>query len=468
MTTIRPCVLYNIQKKRDRSVTKGVLSLSEVTSSKIAGPKVRCYLGSDLTAVVDGKEKGAATNGTVAALCCLLLRSNRSWDRAALAQELFPLASISVARTALRQALLRLRRWLGPTTIEATSKKLSRKGDWEFEIEEASGESIALAYSHPVFEPFRVKKRGLPESATVRDFADFVLRIAAVDSDGARSAFLAAQSFANAMHPSDCLSILQALRPSSRQNEFALEHAELMAASYSRKGLFHEAAHHSKLAIRIAQHQGQRDRIERAKAQYLFHALESGDMTTSAELFDSLHLQIPQNKLLLRNVQVAYLWNTGRFQDALNVALESAGAHKGETRRNQLHYWSNTAVLAAEMQQWQHAQEAIRRANDLLLPHVDPEPRTNILLSTAHWEMARSPIVAIQLLDERLGFLMETGRVLHALYLREALALAHAIAGNSFVAQRTWKQVRDERRSLGGRLTPRLFSLQRRVLGSIG
>lgn len=436
------------------------------TPRKITGSTVRLRLGAELHATVAGRSRGPAPNASVAALAlCLARTPHLARERAGLAREVYPFADPISSRTALRQTLRRLRYWLGDGVLSITAKTIAARGTWLLDPVAESRLGAGSAYDHPFFKRIDLAPNPVPfdESRPLDGFADTVRYTAGLDIDSARAVLLGARSFTQSLPLRQCRELLSLTKPHSRRDPLAFEHCELDATVHMQSGEFGEARRAIQRGLRIATHARRHRDIVRANVWGLFLALESGDLETGRGIVSFLQPELHRHRMLVQNGMVAYHWNTGEIGQALELAKSMEGPSKGEPRLDRLHFWSNSAVLAAEAGDDGFFERALGQAEALLLPGLDAPARANLTLALAIQLRSVSPEDSVRtLLKERARY-QEKGWTLHALYLSEALALSRLAAGDLSGAASTWQSASLSRRQLGCRPTPRLLAMKRRI-----
>lgn len=436
------------------------------TPRKNTGPTVRFRLGAELHASVSGRYCGPAPNASVAALAlCLAQTPDLDRERSGLAREVYPFADPFSSRTALRQTLRRLRLWLGDDVVSATSKTVGARGTWHLDPVAGSGSGVGSAYDHPFFRNSAQPPHpeALDASRPLDSFAETVRFTASIDVDSARAVLLGARSFAHSLPLPRCCELLSLTKPHSRRDPLAFEHCELDAMVHMQSGEFGEASRAIQRGLRIATHARRQGDIVRANAWGLFRALETGDLEAVRSLVRFLQSELHRHRMLVQNGLVAYYWNTGEIGEALKLAKSMEGPSKGDPRLDRLHFWSNSAVLAAEAGDEEFLERALGQAEPLLLPDLDAPARANLALAQAIRLRSLSPEESVRALRNEQARHLAGGWTVHHLYSSEALALSRLAAGDLSGAATTWHSASLARRQLGCRPTPRLLAMKKQI-----
>ena len=418
-------------------------------------------LAGEFTVWDEGGERSPAPDRTVATLLIGLLAVGDDWTpRAEVVRRLYPASDADRGGNALRQALFRLRAWLGPEVVEARSGCLRLVPD-RFAVEWPA-ENLAPGLDHPWVETIRNEHRTAAPSSPpthFRDFARAVESAAAVDRDAARGILLGGAALVANMPPEAALRLVGLTRPVHRGEPQAFEHLELKGRLHLQAFALDSAGGTYARAFRLATHQKSAAKAARAAAMLMFVAIESGDMAEAATWLDRCAAlsRTAAAKPLLDNARACYLWNANRMDEALLLVKRTAPATDAADRAQWLHYWVNVAALAADSGAVETQFEAEREARRLAVPSLDVAHLRTLEYAGAIRMMRQG------LLDESLRSLRSLrarsvaesdigGRV----YVEEAIAEALTQAGGPGQGAWAWKGAEAVRRSAHGGPTPRL------------
>lgn len=433
-------------------------------SGNSSGPKLVLQLSSDISAHRDGENLGAPPNQSVAALALLLQKgAGRPLHRSMLAAQVYPDSDREQALTALRQAFLRLRSWLGQGVVEGTYHEIRPLGVWNLEVTPPLIGSVAAGMDHPVFVQLR---RSLnPSSDTsakgvLSQFIKTIREVSALDVDEARAMMGVSPGLVFTMPPSLALQLFELTRVRSRRDPFAFEHMELLALVLLHGGEAAQAEMAALRAQRIAVHGKRNSQVFRAWALQLFIAIETGSMPLARELLERLQSHPSRPQLLSENAQAAYEWNTGDLSNAILRMQRCRGATEGESRADRLHFWSNAAALASEARDESFYAMATDSAKPLLIDSHDRHARE--VLETAHWlnYALRDPLEAAHQLGLQSARLREEGRWILSIYAAETRVLVLVRMGELSQAHNLWRMTSALRSEKGWKLTPRLRSIK--------
>lgn len=370
--------------------------------------------------------------------------------------------------TAVRQTLARLKRWLpdGSVVIERDSIRLARP--WRILIGGSTGLGIAPGIEHPWMDEFR--RRHTPEAA-VEELSpegllfQVVAEVAKTDRDAARSILCAAPEIALLLPARDFVWAVGATRPDSRHEPNAIEHDMLVgSASYMSADVPEALRHFLRAHSNAAKH---RDipNMAKASAQAMFALLEMGDLESAAEWLERLTKADREQtmRLLSLNAKAAFFWNSHLVPEAL-ATLRSAERYADVASRvEQLHYFSNLAVLEAEAGEVTEAMISIERARSLIAGPWDRTFQWNLMLAEAEVRANEGNAEANAIIDQALLETSIPEATLSNWYVRELQAEIAAKSGATAHAQTLWRQVETERTRRKLTLTPRLQARKQRI-----
>jgi hypothetical protein len=437
-------------------------------SSTNTDPLIRLLLGWNLCAICDGQDMGKAPNATVAALAVLLQRSSgNEVPRAAIARRLFPESSRSTALAALRQALNRLRLWLGPSSIEGSYSGVRACGAWTLEFVE--GAQVGAA-SHPELEAIFTEAKGDAfEHAADRNalsiFAESVRSMAEVDIDAARGMVAGAPGALQDLPLAEGFHLLELTKSRRRTDPYSFEHQELLGTMLYESGAMDRCQEAFLRALRIATHAGRSGQTRRAQSLLLFCMLEAGDIPGAEEMLQRLTQGRQRFGLLEKNAKAAFQWNIGDWAGAAEMMKSCEGEVLGASRADSLHFWVNACVLGAETNDAPlfHVSDAFVR--ELLIPGRNRKARWLHELALQIKRSWTDPVGAASAFDKLIPSLKEAGYNTLVLYATEARCVALARAGELFQSESGWTAVSTMRRSMGLRPTPRVRAMRRGSLG---
>ncbi|MBL8059289.1 MAG: tetratricopeptide repeat protein [Chthonomonas sp.] len=419
---------------------------------------------------IGGVALAAPPTRVCAVMLVLLAERYPGWvSRRELGDALHSESPLSKRNTAVRQTLARLKRWLpkDSVVIERDSIRLARP--WRILTGGSTGLGIAPGIEHPWMDEFR--RRHTPE-AVVEELSpegllfQTVTEVAKTDRDAARSILCAAPEIALLLPARDFVWAVGATRPSSRHEPNAIEHDMLIAwASY----LAADVSEALRLYLRAYSNAAKRHDIPnmaKASAQAMFALLEMGDLDSAAEWLERLTKADREQSmhLLVLNAKAAFFWNNHLISEGL-ATLRSADRYaKVASRVEQLHYFSNLAVLEAEAGDVTEAMNSIERARALIAGPWDRIFQWNLAIAEAVvLSLKGLAPQADEILVQAISESSHPETSISSWYLIETQAETSARSGNSLRAQTLWRSVESERYARGLALTPRLLAKKQRI-----
>jgi hypothetical protein len=257
----------------------------------------------------------------------------------------------------------------------------------------------------------------------------------------------------------DVARMLRLTRPLKSSEPQAAEHALLRSKGAFRCLAFDEAIALATRAWRIASSNKQGAFATEIAAWIMFFNLEQGKRDQARDWFpvvSSSRVSI-ESRLFAINASLAFQWNFGDVSEAGTLMREGLDIiHRG-TRRQQLHFWANTAVFAAENGDLRLAREALQEAEAVWIEAVDVALGTTVSLArvnilTREGEAGQ----AIRASESHIAECHTRENWVCGLYACEANAQALHRAGRPSEAASAWRRNEARRKAAGGHLTDRL------------
>ena len=387
--------------------------------------------------------------------------------RAGLAHRVYPDSPRESALVALRQSLVRLRRWVGDDSLVVSKGFIRAAGDWRLSIATVPSAILAAGFEHPVFREIRNSQRA-EEPNSVGEltdrFSQMVSDVSAIDPDEGRSILVVSSGLIWSLRPEKSLALMYATRPKSRRDPFAYEHSELLSRLLMEVGQSHESEESMRRGMRIATHSKNSNLIARGRSQLLFIALETGQIREASEHLRLLRNSSGSGRLTPENASAAYDWNVGEFYRAISSMQRNIGVSRGEARTDQLHFWVNATVLASEAGDMEFYLQAREAAESFLIHELDLEAQTLLHLADLRWRIRTDAYSSVAELSKLFTRVKLEGWLLLSVYISEALALACARLGDLPGARSAWAYSNDFRKMRGWRNTPRVAAIRSAVL----
>ncbi len=434
-------------------------------------------LGGQLSVWKDGSELPGPENKTVGVLLVGLLFRGSDWSsRHDLANLLYPDSEEHSKRTALRQSLLRLRRWCGPDCIEE-KQGLTRLsgGAWSYDLTLSNGEGalasmIAPNLDHPWIEAIRqslTPQKQEQAIEAVEDFATAVGHAASIDKDTGRSLLVGGAALIQSLPIEQLRNLLSMTQPKDRRDPFTLEHQQLRAHYYERLGCYREIKETGLRAFRLATQQRKQEAMITSGAYMLFYEIEDGQMGEAAAWIDHLQsrLHADTKSLFFINAKAAYHWNMNRHEEAIAQMNQGIKRLPSTDRATRLHFWVNYSVLCAEARQLDQADEALEEARKLVIDQFDRWRILTMKYAEAILHMHRRNCdESIRMFESLAAANQEHYSLPGIWYANEGLSDALMSRGDLAEARSIWLANEKSRLSFCTRLTPRLQARRSRVL----
>lgn len=435
-------------------------------------------LGGQLSVWKDGSELPGPENKTVGVLLVGLLFRGSDWSsRHELANLLYPDSEEHSKRTALRQSLLRLRRWCGPDCIEEKQGLIRlSEGAWSYDLTLANGEGalasmIAPNLDHPWIEAIRqslTPQKQEQAIEAVEDFATAVGNAASIDKDTGRSLLVGGAALIQSLPIEQLRNLLSMTQPKDRRDPFTLEHQQLRAHYYERLGCYREVKETGLRAFRLATQQRKQEAMITSGAYMLFYEIEDGQMGEASAWIDHLQsrLHADTRSLFFINAKAAYFWNMNKHEIAIDLMSQGIRRLASADRSTQLHFWVNYAVLCAEARHLDQADEALNEAKPLVIDQFDQPRIQTISYARAIVHMHRGNCdESVQMLRTLASISYNDHYSLPGIwYANEGLSDALMSRGDLAEARSIWLANEKSRLSFCTRLTPRLQARRSRVL----
>ncbi|MFI5386733.1 MAG: hypothetical protein ACHQ50_11510 [Fimbriimonadales bacterium] len=431
-------------------------------------------LGKEVTVERDGVPCGPPPNATVCVLLVGLASQGEALiARTSLAAELYPEGDSGASRNALRQSILRLRRWLGEDCLECVGDRVRlTPRRWSIEPDVLAGAKIpapflAAGVAHPWLDTLRerwLESTHAGYAATVRHYVAAVEGAADRDRDVGRALLAGGRSFSEQLTARENDALLSKTDFRDRRDPFALEHVELRAALYYR--LFHptEAVAGYMRAYSLANHMRNGAAQARTASFVAFCCIESGDMRSACDWLARVNEdRASASRLLVSICRAAYDWNSGQLEAALETTRAAIRFIPSTDRVTRVHFWSNYAAVAAEAGALSLSDELRERASEDLICDLDVRA-TQVLTYARGTRLMKGgePNEAVEVFDGLASAARRMDWEATALYATDALAEAQALCGRWIQARQTWNLVH---RARNGLLTPRLQARRARILG---
>lgn len=443
-------------------------------------------LGGRFEVFRNGRKLAPPPNQTVAVLFLGLLLRGPTWTgREELDARLYPESDPLTARNAVRQALFRMRRWLGKQALEVEGGRVRLSlGAFDFDLclpdgRPAERALLAPGLIHPWLEELRrslsAEQRAPAPRPTLRAAAEaFALAVksaSAVDASAGRALLLGGQELHDALTAEQLFDLLHATRPMEWREPLAVEHLELQGRLLYKGLALPAATELFRRAHRLAVQRKDADADARTQSMFVFSLLESGLMAAARDAIDPLLKGVKRkdrSRLPGMCAIAEHYWNSNRLGEAMQAMQEGSRIIEGAGRIQQLTFWCNYSLLAAEAGDEGKSMEAAAKAEelhlseldlwaDLILRHADAER----LIAARHPQEAASCLHALVAIASKEGF------PLRRLWAQESEAEALALAGQSRQALTLWKSAETVRREAGMRPTPRLLAKRRRIRESV-
>ncbi len=420
----------------------------------------------------NGRELSPPPDQAVAVLFFGLIAANGGWiSRSEASQRLYPDSDPATARNALRQALFRLRRWLGADVAESRSGLLRLMPGKVSCLDEDDASRVALVswLDHPWAASAMDARRRRTSVSHLDDFARAVESTAAIDPDAARSLLVGGSALALSMSPEIAMRLVVLTKPRDPLSPLAFEHLALCAELQMHSMSYHHAKANYGNAYRLAVQGRSRSKAFRAASMSAFAHIEAGDMRGAATWLDrcaEIAKTHPEGPLFV-NARAAFLWNAGNFGEAVSLMRASAPSPDAADGSQLLHYWTNFAMLASESGDFETAIQADEEARGLArsavhggyLQTLELARSTRLMNQGRHDESLR----AFEALREKSKDSPPDAR----LYAEEGYAEALARAGEVRRAAEVWSKAEAERLATTARLTPRLTARKRLIFQTV-
>ena len=424
----------------------------------------------------DGLELGGPpTRLAGVLLLCLASRGDHWSGRDELAQRLYPEQDANKASAAMRQTLSRLKSWLGSESLQVEPGRIRLTQNlWAINFlgpggSRLPGSLIAPGLSHPWVDELRTRwtQADLRQSPVNNvPFTEAVRQAAMLDVGAARSLFQGGEVFFDSLAAPDFSELVALTRPRDSSEPLAEEHLYTEAVLCLRFPAMTQSLKLLAKAYRLAKKKGNAKVMLRAQSMYLFCLIEAGAMVDAAECLGHLEgiAERQDLTLLQMNAKAAYYWNTNQFEPALRIMLSQVDHADRYDRLQQLHFWTNLAVLAAEAGDIGLSEQAEAQARSVLLSGFDLVSEQMLTLGAGTRMIGlKRPWEAIEILEKLEKSTIESNRPYAELYVREAKSEALALAGEKGKARASWASAIAIRRASDLHLTPRLRARGQRI-----
>ncbi|MCO5297799.1 MAG: hypothetical protein M9921_13175 [Fimbriimonadaceae bacterium] len=437
---------------------------------------LRIQVGGQLTVACGDVPLPPPPSKTVAVLLLGLCQRGQRWShRAEIAGNLYPQGDPSRARIALRQAVLRLRRWIGPDRLESNTEHLRlAPGTWRLSVAPATDMALDRVHlvpdlEHPWVDAMRAQwSPAEPPRATDRleAFAQVVEAFAGGDPDVARAILLGGRAAALQLPPDRLAGLLALVRPRDRRDLWTLEFFLVQAELYHRTASWATSLAAASKAIRLAHHRKSRAGAVSGMAKALFTLCEMGQLGAAQEMGRALASSTGASRDGEAGNALACLdWDLGDYGGALRHMDTMARIESSWDRATRLHFWTNFAVLAAEAREEMLALRCFGEAQALQLPGEQGASRGMVSVARARLaELSGNPEAGRVLLAQEIPIAEAAGWRTDVLYLLEALAEMEFACGAHESAVATWRRYHGMRRATGSRPTPRYYARRARAL----
>jgi tetratricopeptide (TPR) repeat protein len=423
-----------------------------------------------LTVWRDGEEIGPPPAQSAIWLVAALLAAPEDWhSRRYLASLLFPGPNQGVA---FRQCLSRTRRWLGEGAIELRPGQLRLSEDVRHDLAEGtSGGLILPDQSHPACQLLR--DRWSPSAALTTEgrsarIRDLLWSLADLSPGDARVLLVGSPTLRHELHVEEVRRLGDALRPTDRREPGARALLELLGWTCHVSGAVVESLSFYRKFTRLARHERDVNGVAAGQAFEIFSLIECGQIALAWERYRSWvdPERAPGSRLLMRNAEVALLWNSGRMKEAAVALKEAESLIQAAPAWDRLHFWSNAAVFCAEHGEVERAIDFVAKVSGQEQTHDNRYVQMVLGLAKATWLAEEDPERAVRMLEEGERASDTTGWKLAVIYQREVRALALRRLGDLGEAARVWNTAERLRKGLGMRLTPRLLARRAQIFGT--
>ncbi len=424
--------------------------------------QLKIRLSGDLTVLHHGPPPDRA----VAMLLVGLLSLGEEWTpRTKVAQLLYPESTSIDAGNALRQAIFRLKGWLGEDIVQSQLGTI-RNDPTKVEADWGDGTNLVPWLEHPWADHLRGRPAPTPaEASHFRDYVQAVESTALVDRESARGILLGSKALGANLPSEDATRLLSITRPANQDEPLAFEHVVMRADLQYRLNDLSRASDSYQRAHRIAKHLKSPAKLAQTAAMCAFVSMERGEMGKAKDWMDqcSRSERFVSVKSLLINVQGAYLWNMERPDEAIALMYRTRPSASTD-RLQQLHFWSNFSALCAESGDFNLLAQAEDEVQRLIIPSVDLRYHSTLNFAKAMRLMRQGSLDEAQgLLEAICADSIAHGQQMTLAYALEALAEVHAKAGESRYAKGVWTKAETIRKESCPRLTPRVAARKVRV-----
>ena len=417
------------------------------------------------------REMPPAPDRAVATLLLGLMATEGRWiSRAEAARRLYPDSDPAAARNALRQALYRLRRWLGREVTESRSGGLRLIPEVASFVGETAWDGGMPWPDHPWADEIRDACGPSPSLSHFEDLARAVESAAEVDRDAARRILVGGSALVLNMAGDAAGRLMALTRPEDDRAPLAFEHLDLWGNLRLDAFAFVEAEEAYRRAYRIALGRRNVAKAIRAASMSAFVRIEAGDMAKAAVWLDRCEGADggEASAILLANARAALLWNSGRVAEALESMRRAIPLPDDSRAPHRLHYWTNLAALASEAGDPELAIRADEAARRIVSPSVHLTSLFTLEFACATRLMGRGAVdESLRAFESLRRSVARSGPVANRAYADEGYAEALSRAGEVRQAVSVWSDAEARRRSVDSRLTPRLANRKSRILRAV-
>lgn len=405
---------------------------------------------------------------TIWLLAALLARPGEWQSRRHLASLLFAAVNQDAA---FRQCLSRTRRWLGDGAIELRPGQLRLSEAVSSDLaQEMEGGLILPGQSHPACQLLRDRwssADAAPSGDRSVRIRDLLWSLADLSPGDARVLLVGSPTLRHELHVEEVRRLADALRPEDRREPGAKALLELLGWTCHVSGAVVESLSFYRQFTRIARHERDVNGVAAGQALEIFSLAECGQTPLAWERYRSRidPERAPSSRLLMKNAELALLWNSDRMDEAAVALAEAESLIQSAPAWDRLHFWSNAAVFCAEHGAIERAKEFVDRVSHHEQVSTNRYVQMVLGLAESTWLAQEDPGQAVRMLEGGERSSEATGWHLAVLYQREVRALALRNLGGLEEAARVWEWAERRRKALGMRLTPRLLARKARISG---
>ncbi len=430
-------------------------------------------LGGRFAVTRDGQKLGSPPTRLTAVLFCALVQQNGEWmSRSEIGDKLYPDSDPESKKTALRQTLSRMRHWLGDEVLRTSNgcvRIAIEKCLVNISLKDGSPAryaQIAPGFDHPWMDELRAHWSPVSQQQPRTRFQDLthsVLRLGRQDPSMGRGLLVASSELFDHISTKDLSEMLTATAPKRGREPLAAEHLMLRSAHAFRSLAIQRAQDLGFQAWQMANQKKQVPLAATMASWLMFFATEMGDRVQSRHWLNYIdNAGAPENsKLLSINALMCFHWNWGDFGEAERHVQQGLKVIHSHSRRDQIHFFTNSSAFYSEGRQYRAAEDCLRQAESLIIPDLDLDAATGIQhAQTKLFPNIGRPEEALKIGEELATACKSLENPIHGLYASEAEARALAIIGRTRESAQAWDRLIARRAAVGSKPTTRLKRLR--------